>query len=75
MDKEQLITLLNKLRKNTPKNWVFWNGDYVGGKVRYKSFGTWVQVLEITRNGSFTRDSSVMGLSVSGFKDFLNDAL
>ena len=76
MDKEQLISKLNKLRKTNPKNWVFWNGEYNNGKkVTYKSCGTWIQVLDVTENGSFCRYSSVMGLSVSGFKDFLNNAL
>jgi hypothetical protein len=71
MDKQELIKTLNNLRKND-KNWVWYDVTLDDGRnIEYKAIDTWVQFLKIDG----IKYSSVMGLSVKGFNNFLNECL
>lgn len=75
MNKVELIKHLNTLRKENKNKWVIWNGQYNGTPINYMAFDTWVKILDSTYTGNFCRNSSVMGLNVTGYKNFLNNAL
>jgi hypothetical protein len=71
MNKIELIKKLNMLRKND-KNWVWYDVTLDDGRnIEYKSIDTLVQFLIIDG----VKHSSVMGLSVKGFNNFLNECL
>jgi hypothetical protein len=71
MNKIELIKKLNMLRKND-KNWVWYDVTLDDGRnIEYKSIDTWFQFLIIDG----VKHSSVMGLSVKGFNNFLNECL
>ncbi len=62
---------LNNLRKND-KNWVRYDVTLDDGRnIEYKAIDTWVQFLIIDG----IKHNSVMGLSVKGFNNFLNECL
>ena len=71
MNKIELIKKLNMLRKND-KNWVWYDVTLDDGRnIEYKAIDTWVQFLIIDG----IKHNSVMGLSVKGFNNFLNECL
>jgi hypothetical protein len=71
MTKLELIKHINGLRKSNKNAWVYWNGIYNGHTVSYKAYKTWVQYLTIDG----VKHSSVMGLNVKGFNNFLSECL
>ena len=75
MNKQELINHLNKLRKTNKNVWVFWNGVFDGQEINYKSFNTWVQILDIGNNGKTWRYSSPMELSIKDYLTFLNASI
>jgi hypothetical protein len=71
MNKIELIKTLNTLRKKN-KNWIWYDVTLDNGSfIEYKAIDTWVQFLIIDG----IKHSSVMGLSVKGFNNFLNECL
>jgi hypothetical protein len=71
MNKIELMKTLNNLRKND-KNWVRYDVTLDDGRnIEYKAIDTWVQFLIIDG----IKHNSVMGLSVKGFNNFLNECL
>ena len=71
MNTTELIKKLNTLRKND-KNWVWYDVTLDDGRdIEYKAINTWVQYLTIDG----IKHSSVMGLSVKGFNNFLIECL
>ena len=71
MNTTELIKKLNTLRKND-KNWIWYDVTLDDGRdIEYKAIDTWVQYLTIDG----VKHSSVMGLNVKGFNNFLNECL
>ena len=69
MNKDELITHLNTLRKANKEKWVYFRDDEL--KISYKAFNTWVQILSIDN----IRHSNNMGATVKDFNNFLDNAL
>ncbi len=72
MTKLELFDHLNKMRLIHKGQWLFYTGECEGHTIKYKSYNTWVQLLEIDNGLRYT---NLMDQKVSEWKRFLINTL
>lgn len=70
---DEHIAAMNKLRLANKNKW--WNYSSPDGSVRAKGYNTWVQRIEVTKNGKTYTASTTMDAPVSKFKAELKQIL
>lgn len=70
---DEHIAAMNKLRLANKNKW--WNYSSPDGSVKAKGYNTWVQRIEVTKNGKTYKASTTMDAPVSKFKAELKQIL